>query len=106
MGSELEKLADDVLPQNEKRVKYFCAMTKKLKLLSVYDNILDFYGESEDDDGAYDSLEELRVAWRNLEIKRIKANLETTKYRLKGIEAVAVVTDGRRIEQVSHEEEP
>ncbi|PSS38103.1 hypothetical protein PHLCEN_2v83 [Hermanssonia centrifuga] len=99
MGSELEKLADDVLPQNEKRVKYFCAMTKKLKLLSVYDNILDFYGESEDDDGAYDSLEELRVAWRNLEIKRIKANLETTKYRLKGIEAVAIVTDGRRIEQ-------
>ncbi len=101
MVSSLESLAEDVLSQNQKRVKYFCGITKKLNLISVYDNILAFYGESDENDGTYEALEKLRVAWRNLELKRIKANLEKTRYRLKGVEAVAIITDGRRVEQVS-----
>ncbi|PSS37523.1 hypothetical protein PHLCEN_2v637 [Hermanssonia centrifuga] len=99
MVSSLESLAEDVLSQNQKRVKYFCGITKKLNLISVYDNILAFYGESDENDGTYEALEKLRVAWRNLELKRIKANLEKTRYRLKGVEAVAIITDGRRVEQ-------
>ena len=101
MLSDLEDLVDEVLDKNTKRVKYFCGMTKKLKLIEVYDDILDFYGEDDEEDEAYEALEKLRVHWRNQEISRIKANLEQTQYRLQGPEAVAIITNGRRMEQVS-----
>ena len=100
MTSDLESLVDEVLPQNQKRVKFFCGMTKKLKLIAVYDDVLGFFGEDTDNNNAYETLEKLRISWRNMEMKRIKGNLEQTKYRLTGLEAVATVTNGRRLEQV------
>lgn len=105
MIGDLEELAkgEDILPKNTKRVKYFCGMLKKLKLINVYEDILDFFGEGDDDtDGAYDALEKLRVTWRRQEIKRIAGNLEQIQYRLQGVEAVDIVTNGRRLEQVSN----
>ena len=101
MVSELESVVEEVLPQNTKRVKYFCGMTKKLSLISVYPDVLGFFGEDADNDEAYTMLEKLRVIWRNQEMKRIRDNLELTKYRLMSPEAVTAVTNGRRLEQVS-----
>lgn len=101
MVNDLESIVEEVLPQNTKRVKYFCGMTKKLSLISVYPDILGFFGEDADNDEAYAMLEKLRVIWRNQEMKRIRDNLELTKYRITSPEAVTAVTNGRRLEQVS-----
>lgn len=99
MVSDLVGLVHHVLPQNTKRVKYFCGMTKKLKLIEVYDNLLSFWDD--DDDDAYEPLEKLQVSWRNQQIKDIRANLELVQYRLQGVDAVNTVIDGHRLEQVS-----
>lgn len=101
MLSDLQDMASEVLPVNEKRVKYFCAIKKQLDLIDMYGDMLGYFGESESDGGPYESLEQLRVIWRNQELRHIRANLEKTQYRLRGIESVAVVLDGRRIEHVS-----
>ena len=102
MISHLEDLADEVLPQNTKRVKYFCGMLKRLKLIDIYEDVLDSYGEDTSEDGPYAALDRLRIPWRHRELAYIKANLERTQYRLQGIEAVAVVTNGCRLEQVGN----
>ena len=75
-------------------------MIKKLKLISVYGNLLGFYGEDGNNHKVYEALERLRVVWRNQEIQRIEKNLELVQYRLRGVEAVGIVTHGRRMEQV------
>lgn len=98
MTSDLEAAHDQVLPQNAKRVKYLAGLTKDLAFVSVYENILAFLGEDEDGDDAYEAMEHLRVTWRNLEMKRIKANLDRVQYRLKGADYVSLVLDGRRLE--------
>ena len=100
MISELEDLPEEVRPENKRRVKYFCGMLKKLKLISIYSNLLGFFVEDNEEDEVYESLDRLRITWRNQEIKRIKENLEQTQYRLRGVEAVGIVTNGRRMEQV------
>lgn len=104
MLDDLDSLVDivaDARPENTRRVKYFCGMRKKLRLITVYADTLNFYGEDGDVDGAYAMLEKLRVSWRNQEMKRVKDNLELTRYSLPSTEAVAAVTNGRRLEQVS-----
>lgn len=103
MTSDLKDLVDEVekaQPQNTKRVKYLVGMTKRLELLAIYVDQIEYIEEGVADDGAYTALEELRVQWRNQEIKRIKANLETVHYRLQGVEAVSAVINGCRLEQV------
>ena len=100
MTSDLEAAPEHVLPQNAKRVKHLAGITKDLALVSVYTNILAFLGEDEDGNDAYEVMEHLRVTWRNLEMKRIKANLDQMQYRLKGADYVSLVLDGRRPEHV------
>ena len=100
MVADLKDLVDEVLPRNTKRVKYFAAMTKKLKLIEVYEDALELYGDEDEAEDAYEALDRLRVAWRNQEIKQIKANLEQIQYRFKGAETITAVSNGRRLEQV------
>ena len=87
-------------PQNLKRLKFFVAMTKRLNLLEIYADEIEYIEEGAADDGAYATLDELRKTWRNQEMKRIKANLEKVHYQLQGVEAVSAVINGCRLEQV------
>ncbi|KAI0338806.1 hypothetical protein BDW22DRAFT_677359 [Trametopsis cervina] len=96
MLSTLEDTPTRVQPANVKRVRYFTAIHRQPGLVEVYSDVLGYFGEAESGNAAYGALERLRVVWRNLELQRVHKNLEKTQYRLKGIESVAVVTDGRR----------
>lgn len=100
MVDDLNAAHDKVLPQNQKRVAYFAAINKKLSLISMYNNILSFLGESQEGQH-YEALEQLRVVWRNIELKRLKANLEKIQYQLKGPDYVPLVLDGGRVDYVS-----
>lgn len=96
MLANLDRAASHVLPQNKKRVRYFAATAKKLRVISIYTNILTFLSQS-DSDGqvAYDALERLRVVWRAYQMKRLKVNLESMQYHLKTAADVSLVLDGR-----------
>lgn len=101
MTADVVDAPERVQPQNAKRIKYFAGISNDLRLVSMYTNILSIFGEDEDGEEAYEALERLRVVWRNLEMKRIKANLERMQYRLKGGDYISLVLDNRRLEQVS-----
>ena len=100
MITDLERASERALPQNQRRVKHLAAVTGELKLISMYDNILAYLGESEDSNEDYEALEKLRVVWRSIEMKRIKSNLEKVQYQLKDADYVSLVLDGRRVEHV------
>ena len=99
MVADLEDAPEKVHEKNKKRVKFFAAITKKLKLITISDNVSGFLDESENDE-ADEALEIIRVSWRNLEMRRIKSNLESLNYRLPDKDYVSLVLDGGRIENV------
>ena len=100
MRRELLRAVSSVRPENRKRVQYFAAISKKLKLIDIYEDLLQYFGESEDDE-YYEALEDLRQEWRKLEIKDIRSRLEQLQYRLQDIEYVNLVLGSRRLEHVS-----
>ena len=79
MINDFDDLVNEIAtsePQNVKRVKYFVAMTKKLRLICVYVDMIGFMDSGSEDEEAYASLEKLRIMWRNEQIKKMKENLE------------------------------
>lgn len=99
MRRELTRAPSNVRKENKKRVQYFAAINKKLKLIDIYEDYLEVLGESDDDED-YEALEDLRQKWRRLEIKDIKSRLDQFHYRLQDIEYVKLVLGNRRLEHV------
>ncbi|KIP06084.1 hypothetical protein PHLGIDRAFT_471502 [Phlebiopsis gigantea 11061_1 CR5-6] len=97
MRRELTRAPSNVRKENKKRVQYFAAINKKLKLIDIYEDYLEVLGESDDDED-YEALEDLRQKWRRLEIKDIKSRLDQFHYRLQDIEYVKLVLGNRRLE--------
>ncbi|KAJ3559202.1 hypothetical protein NM688_g482 [Phlebia brevispora] len=79
---DLEATANYVLPYNARRVQYFCSVIPKLKLIGVYDDMLDISSERRDQEYQY-----------------IKVNLQRVRYTLTGDESVPIIVNGQRIEQ-------
>lgn len=98
LTADLKDMSRQVLPQNARRVKYFAGMTEDLQLISMYTNVLLFWGENGETGSAYVALERLRVVWRDIETARIRANLEQVKYQLRNLDYVSFVLSDRRPE--------
>ena len=103
MIGDLKELVNEIeteQPLNVKRAKFFVAMTKKLRLIRVYIDMIGWLEAGTEDEEAYANLEKLRVAWRNEQIKKMKENVEHVHYNFQGVETVVAVIGGRRLEQV------
>lgn len=101
MLDDLEHLSGQVKSENMKRVKYFCGVIKRLRLIRVYGSI-DAYvaADTGDSEKAYEALEKLRKQWRTQQMERVKKNLDDTQYTISDPEVVGLVVGQGRIEQV------
>ncbi|KIJ51454.1 hypothetical protein M422DRAFT_776699, partial [Sphaerobolus stellatus SS14] len=98
--SEPEEGEKCILDVNKKRVKYFVnGISRRLNLITIYDQLLKFYGESMTNDEVYGEIQKLRVQWRTIQEEQIAKNLERSKYRLQSEEAVSLILGTPRIEQ-------
>ena len=100
LRTRLRQAPGKVFPKNKNRVTHLSSIVPLLKLIEVYDDVLSSLGEVEDDRKEYAALEKLRIAWRDLESKRILNNLGTLKYQFKGLDYVSLAIGGRRLENV------
>lgn len=87
----------DVHKSNERRMDYLRAYTKVIRLHSVRNSNFSYL---EDYGPDYESLEKVRVTWRNAEMKWLQTRLESLNYQIDQPDDVTVLLAGRRLEHV------